>query len=84
MLNKLAYSEYLSCETELVFDRRPWLDCTRGVVCSVEIPGIESGEVLNGPQHLVATNYKTVCQLPKSFDKRSGPDLWLRRIAGSA
>ncbi len=57
VLDELADSKDLSGQTELVLQLGPWLYRFRGIVGSVEIPGVESAEVLNGSQHLIATDW---------------------------
>jgi hypothetical protein len=56
MLNELAYPKDLSCQGELVLQGRPWLDRTGRIVGAVEVPGIESREVLDGTEDFVSTD----------------------------
>ena len=56
MLNEFADAEDLPGQAELFLKFRPWINDAQRVVCPVKIPRIESAEVLNRSQHLIASN----------------------------
>lgn len=70
MFDEFADSENLSCETELILQRRPWLNGAGGIVRAVEVPGIESGEVLYRSQDFVPTDCRrNVSQIAGTISK---------------
>lgn len=57
VLDILSNPQGFSCEAEVLFDSFVGCDQPGGVVCSEEIPRVEAGEVLEGAEELVASNY---------------------------
>lgn len=56
MFDEFADSEDFTRCAELLFDGVERVDGGLGPVCSVQIPGVESGEVLEGSEDLVAAD----------------------------
>lgn len=56
MLHKLSGAEDFARQAKLLLDCVPGSDRLLRVVCTVEVPGVEPGKVLQGPQNLIATN----------------------------
>lgn len=57
MLHELAEPKGLPYEAELVLRSSPWCDFGGRAVETVEIPGVETGKVLESAHELVATDY---------------------------
>lgn len=56
MLDVLADAQQLTSQTELLLDCLIGSDLSRGPVRSVEVPGVEAGEVLESAEKLVAAD----------------------------
>ncbi len=60
MFNILAQPQGLASQSELLLDGFKGRDQTSGVVRSVQVPGVEPGEILKGAQKLVSANYREI------------------------
>lgn len=80
VFNELADTEDLSRQTELLLDGFEGCDRGLGAVGTEQVPGVEAGEVLEGSQQLVATNYyrssvNSSLHVPSDVDGREDPAL---------
>jgi hypothetical protein len=56
VFNEFADTEDLARRAELLFYGVEGLDCGLGLVCAVQIPGVEAGEVLDCSEEFVAAD----------------------------
>ena len=87
MLNILPDAEQFPRETKLLLDRLEGSDEPLGVVGTVEVPSVETGEVLKGAEELVTPDCgrigKSGLCTEEGEGKRSGAHWLLRRSGGN-
>lgn len=62
VFDELSDPQDFSCCSELFLDCVVWGDRGFGLVCAVQIPGIEAGEVLQGTEELVTADYNVALE----------------------
>lgn len=57
MFDEFTDAEDLACRAEVLFDVVEGVDCGLGTVGTVQVPGVEAGEVLESAEDLVAAGW---------------------------